>query len=498
MRIAIVHVAIIYYICDMPRFTVNIEINKRGTTSKTRPQRFQVSIRIYDSLTRKKKRIPTGVWLSSVDSWNTRKQEIKSHAENGHADEWNEIIMNKLQEVREYCKTLESGKQTLSDSKYNSDEPKDTSFLMFVRNLKDSFIDSGQINYGKRFNTLVLKLEKYIKAKGKIDISYSDVDYEFCLRFESFLKRLHKQNNRDELLSQSAVAEILTMLKTSVRKAVSMRKIKPEDNPFLQFSYSHGVSKKKEKLNYDEIRRLEALEFEDSTHGKLLLLTRDTFLFSFYAAGMRFEDVCMLRWSNIQVEDNTVRVNYTMHKNGKTCDWLLVPDSLTILKRWYDDKRSKQTDYVFPLLDVNAEYAKADSYDKITVMSPVLKKKLFRAISSRNVVINRSLKELMNMADIYKSISFHCARHSVANLAVTEGIGLDRVRGILKHTNYATTQQYVADFNNSANDQTLREIFYSEKSRDGETVAFLLRQIAQLSENERILLISEIRRVYQL
>lgn len=483
----------------MSRFTCDIEINRAGTVSKSKPRKFQVRIRVYDSATRKLKRIPTGVWLSSVGNWNSRKQEIKSHAEGGHADEWNETIRNKLQEVREYCKALEDGKQTLSDNVTFGDQvptPENTSFLLFVRNLRDDIIGSGQINYGKRFNTLVLKLEKYLKAKKKLDMSFSDVNYEFCQRFESFLKRLHKQNNKDELLSQAAVAEILTLLKTSVRKAVNMGKMLPQDNPFLQFKYSHGATKKKERLSCEEIESLEELEFDDSVHGRLLLLTRDSFLFSFYAAGMRFEDICMLRWNNIRVEDKTVRLLYIMHKNGKTCNWLLVPAAVTILKRWYNDKYSKMNDYVFPLLDIMADYAKADTYEKITVMSPELKKKLFRAISSRNVVINRSLKELMTMAEIHKSISFHCARHSIASLAVSEGVGLERVRGILKHTNFSTTQQYVAEFNNAANDETLRTIFSYQHKDEDKIVQSVLKQISRLSDESRSNLLLEIRKVY--
>lgn len=477
----------------MARYTCNIEVKKEGTTSKNKPRRFQVRIRVYDSMTRKMKRIPTGIWLTSTESWNRRKQKIKAHAEDGHAEEWNEIIQGKLKEVRKNCRRLETGVpiQPTEDSC-----KQDYSFLNFVRCMRDDIVNAGRINYGKRFNTLVQKIKMFLKAKRKTDLLFSEVNYEFCQRFQVFLQKLPKQNNKNELLSQSAVAEILTMLKTSVREAVNLKKIMPQDNPFLHFKYSHGVVKQKERLSFDEIKKLEALEFDDTEHGRLLLLSRDAFLFSFYAAGMRFEDVCMLRWMNVKVEGESVRLTYTMHKNGKNCDWVLVPEALAILKRWYGDKHCQQNDYIFPLLDTNADYAKANTYEKITVMAPPLKKKLFMAISSRNVVVNRSLKELTKLAGIYKSISFHCARHSVASIAVSEGVGLERVRGILKHTNYSTTQRYVADFNNSTNDETLRAIFNSNKERIPKSSQVILHQIAELPEEERAKLLSELRKLY--
>ena len=55
---------------------------------------------------------------------------------------------------------------------------------------------------------------------------------------------------------------------------------------------------------------------------------RNTFLFAMYEGGIRIGDVIQLRWMNI-VGD---RLIYTMAKNGKRVDVILVQEAVRILK----------------------------------------------------------------------------------------------------------------------------------------------------------------------
>ena len=65
----------------------------------------------------------------------------------------------------------------------------------------------------------------------------------------------------------------------------------------------------KESLTFDEIKKLSDLEI--SAHHKGMSKARDMFLFSFFTAGMRFSDVCRLKWENIIGNE----IVYTMGKS---------------------------------------------------------------------------------------------------------------------------------------------------------------------------------------
>ncbi len=56
---------------------------------------------------------------------------------------------------------------------------------------------------------------------------------------------------------------------------------------------------------------------------------------------------------------------------------------------------------------------------------------------------NRYLKEIMKVAKINKSISFHCSRHTFATVSKSNGIKYDVISKILGHTDIKTTKVYI-------------------------------------------------------
>lgn len=147
----------------MSRYTFNIEVNKRGTTSKKKEKLYPIWIRVYDSVTQQIHRVSTGVKLTTLSSWNERKLEIRKNAEDGQAEELNEIIYSKLLELKQNYQRVEKG-EIASVESINESQNEDKSFLNFICTMRDDIIADGKINYGKRFNTLYKKISMFLKS----------------------------------------------------------------------------------------------------------------------------------------------------------------------------------------------------------------------------------------------------------------------------------------------------------------------------------------------
>lgn len=451
----------------MSSFTFNIEVDKQGTSRE--PKRYPVYIRVYDRLTRKQHRYKTEVTLSKAENWNPKKLEIRCNTERGYETKWTEQIHKELEKLRDsYTKLEEQGLASAENiildaqGKYDS-----TSFLEFARQIRDDIFETGRYNYGKRNNTLVVKLEAFLKVRNKKDLLFKEVTEEFVHQFETFLLKQPNTYDATKTLSQNAVGEILTILKTVVHKAVRYRKILPQEDPFIMYRVNRGKPKPKESLNEKEIETLENLEFEESSRGFMMRMCKDMFLLSVYIAGARFEDIVTMRWYNIQVTpEGETRIIYTMLKNGKHQNLVLIPEAVSLLSHYFHDGVTCNSDYIFPLMDKNADYAKAKTYEEVQVLPPKIHNKFQRQIGSKNALVNRYLKNVMKMAEIDKSISFHCGRHSFAHRAEEEGCSLYKLQNLLLHSNTKDTLRYMGNLSTSDKDAIMKNIFKPKDNKE--------------------------------
>lgn len=173
-----------------------------------------------------------------------------------------------------------------------------------------------------------------------------------------------------------------------------------------------------------------------------------------------------------------------MGKNHKTRDLKLVPQAEDILN-YYRTESNKPTDYIFPFMDTRKAYADAMTQaDKDTLPSDI-KAKLFQDISSKNALINKSLKRLAEKAGISKKVSMHISRHSFASIAVQNGIDSNKVKGLLAHSRLQTTEGYIGNFSSSENDKALEDIFASITPQlRNDKKAQLLALIKDMSDDE--------------
>lgn len=207
-----------------------------------------------------------------------------------------------------------------------------------------------------------------------------------------------------------------------------------ENNSLDWFSSLYLKSEKTEvtRLTRDQILAMESLELSDD----LLEKTRDCFLFSYYNAGIRFSDLCRLRWNNI-VDGRLV---YKMSKTSALKNIKLLPKSVEILEKYSGDK--SKGELIFHLIP-----------DGLEVL-PEMKR-----ISSANVSFNKRLKRLSKLVGIEASISSHTARHSFADYARKSNMSLYDISKALGHSDISITKEYLASFDETSLDESMESLF---------------------------------------
>lgn len=426
----------------------NFELDNKPS----RDGRYRVLLRITQN--RKHKRIKTSISLNRKSDWNKIRKEVRQSEPNYKI--WNDMLKKEMEKAKmQYLELKDYGIVTpdkLKDELIASERP--VSFLKYAQQRTQELIECGNIRNAKKYKTFCNKLELFLtNGNGKVrDLSFGEITPSLVEDFYNFLMNLRNERNPDQVLHPNTVQTNLNIFRTLIKKAIEIDKLmKMDRNPFLAFKYK-GVKTEKEKLNSEEIDLIIGLSLEENTP---IWHCRNYFLFSYYCAGIRAGDFIQLRWCNISTDN---RISYQMGKNHKTRDIKLPKQALDILELYRKDD-SRPTDYIFPLLDNNAIYAKAVTQSEIDVLPSEIKNLLFNQISSKTAIINKYLKKIAVCAGINKNISFHCTRHSFAKVAKEKGISTDVIQNILGHSKEETTKRYMGEIDNSECDKTMEKLF---------------------------------------
>ena len=233
----------------------------------------------------------------------------------------------------------------------------------------------------------------FIKANYKrSDLSMLELTPDFIKEFAVFL-------STDRGLQNGSIWTNCMWLKGVVMRA-HFNGLIPR-NPFAQFHISPNI-KDREYLTEEELKTLMTHEFADAK----LSYIRDIFVFASFTA-LSFVDVKGLTTDDI-VEVNGVKwILSKRHKTKVPFQVKLLDIPLQIIKRYEEFQTDKS---VFPNLNYWS--------------------------------ICKPLKKMIKECGITKDISFHCARHGFATLALSKGMPIESVSRVLGHTNIVTTQLY--------------------------------------------------------
>ena len=233
----------------------------------------------------------------------------------------------------------------------------------------------------------------FIKANYKrSDLSMLELTPDFIKEFAVFL-------STDRGLQNGSIWTNCMWLKGLVMRA-HFNGLIPR-NPFAQFHISPNI-KEREYLTEEELKTLMTHEFADAK----LSYIRDIFVFASFTA-LSFVDVKELTTDDIVEVNGEKWILSKRHKTKVPFQVKLLDIPLQIIKRYEEFQTDKS---VFP----NLNYW------------PICK----------------PLKKMIKECGITKDISFHCARHGFATLALSKGMPIESVSRVLGHTNIVTTQLY--------------------------------------------------------
>lgn len=256
----------------------------------------------------------------------------------------------------------------------------------------------------KNYYTTQGYISDFLFDKFRVTNMYlKQLDYNFILKFETYL-RSYVPKDHHKKMGNNTVMKHIERFRKMVTLAYKLEWI--ERDPFTNFEA------KFDKVEREFLTETELLIIEEKViRIERLSFVRDIFVFACYT-GLSYIDA-------INVEPNDLNIGidgelWIISKRTKTNTKLkipLLPKAREIIDRYKDNPRSVSRGTVFP--------------------------------SMSNQKLNSYLKELADICEIQKHLTFHIARHTFATtVTLSNGVPIETVSKLLGHTKLSTTQIY--------------------------------------------------------
>jgi integrase len=396
------------------KVTLRKKANKQGL--------FPLAVRITKN--RKTTYLYIGHYIA-IKYWDEGNREVrKSHP---NSIRLNNLLIKKLAEANQTLIDLQTHQNDISSKQIKEEIATPLTKTSF-KEIADNYLDNlEKTNKLQRLSSDKARVGHFIRFVDNDDLSFREIDEALLRRFSLYLKTTRK-------VSQRSVINNLIVIRTLYNKAIRLgiidRKLYPfgADKIRIKFPESEKVG-----LTIEEIQSIEALEdlTEQQSHA------RNVWLFSFYLAGMRVGDVLMIKWSDIY----DGRLHYRMGKNEKLLSFKLPEKITSLLRRYYEDRRSSE-DFVFPEMN-NAD-----------LKNP---KDVFNKVKTANKKFNKYLVQIAEKAKINKKLTMHIARHSFGNIS-GDRIPIQMLQKLYRHSTVTTTINYQANFMHKETDDALEKV----------------------------------------
>lgn len=250
----------------------------------------------------------------------------------------------------------------------------------------------------ERYKTSFKHTLSFLQWRYKVaDIDIDQLDYEFITEYEFWLKSTRKCDHNTTI-------KYLSNFRKIVNRCIRNGWL--QKDPFLGFK----MTKREVERTALTETELQAIARQQFTAERLTIV-RDIFLFSCYS-GLAYADVKKLKRSEIFVGvDGEQWIISKRQKTDIAARIPLLPAALSIMEQYANHPQCVEQGRLLPVLS--------------------------------NQKMNSYLKEIADTCGIYKTLTYHIARHTFATtVTLSNGVPIETVSKMLGHRNLKTTQHY--------------------------------------------------------
>ena len=360
------------------------------------------------------------------EHWDNEQQEVKSDCPDYSAH--NTLIKNKKNEYHKQIQKLEILEIEVNfDTLFGTKSKRINCTLAdYFRQQVDRMKSVGKVGTALKYHCCLSLLTQC----NSVNIRFEQVDMNYLRNFETYL--LSKGN------TSNSVASKFSVFKAVYNRAVADKVFEPKDNPFNRLKVGrYWKPTRKRAISKDDVLKLKELELPES-NSFYLHFARDIFMFSYYMAGMNFNDIAKIRYADIQNE----RVYYSRSKTSKEMSCHLMPEAKRIIDK-YSYPYNADEDYVFPILNKHIHITEQQVFNRV-----------HKALGKVNI----NLKTLSAMIGLKTPLTTYVARHTFATVLKRSGVNIAIISESLGHSDLATTQIYLDSFENSQIDEAMQHL----------------------------------------
>ena len=381
----------------MDTLKIKLVFDRKGIANTSNKQGV-IEVYIYDSLSRKKIYISTGIEV-------LKNQFTQPKGERGRIVKHPNIIVKNGQLERTFREieafALSDKCKSIEDIKNRNVKKENTQSVI-------SFMEAELVRKNPAYETVTQHktLIKRLQQFGKIKI-FKDLTYENIIAFDDFLK---SEGDEREALSDATAYKRHSILKGYIKEAVNRGYC--TYNPYGTFTPKKGKSKDPVFLTEEELLAIKNYNLADKVDGDRLIKVRDLFVFQCFT-GLAYVDLKAFKGKEeISEIDGQKVIRSNRQKTEQGYITVLLPDSIDILERY---------DYKLPIIS-NQKY---NDYLKLLQL----------------YIVDKSGKPI-----ITKKLTTHVARHSWATTLLRNGVSTAYISKGFGHASFATTEQYLGGF----------------------------------------------------
>ena len=250
----------------------------------------------------------------------------------------------------------------------------------------------------ERYKTAMKHVTDYILKEYQVkDIPVREVDLKFITGFEYYLKTTRN-------CAHNSAIKYVTNLKKIIRIAYANDWISKD--PFIHWKAKLKIVDR-EFLTSEDIQKIVEKDFSTDRLNQV----KDIFIFSCFT-GLAYADVKKLTKNDIVIGidgQNWIKTKRTKTDTRSNIPILSIPQAIIDKYKVYQE--SLDTELLLPVLS--------------------------------NQKMNAYLKEIADLCEINKNLTFHLARHTFATtVTLTNGVPIESVSKMLGHKSLRTTQHY--------------------------------------------------------